>query len=132
MNKTEIKALVKEAKATLKAYQKAFDKKYNYEKIGKMRLHIGICNYVSHQDYFVLEEYLDFNITGFICTTPEAINAKTNNDSWFVFWGTKNEKKYISKFKHPYQALEPRIDYLKKLIIKYENKISTPTTVNSK
>jgi len=122
MNKTEIKALVKEAKATLKVYQKAFDKKYNYEKIGKMRLHIGICNYVSHQHYFVLEEYLNLNITGFICSTPE----------WFVFWGTKNEKKYLSKFKQPYEALEPRIDYLKKLIIKYENKISAPTTVNSK
>jgi hypothetical protein len=132
MTKQEIKALIKEAKATLKVYQKAFDKKYNYGKIEIMKLHIGLCNYVSHQSYSQLEYFLDANITGFICTTPEAVDAKTNKDHWWVTWGTKNEQKYLSKFKQPYEALEPRIDYLKKLITKYENKISAPTTVNSK
>jgi rhamnogalacturonyl hydrolase YesR len=128
MNKQEIKALIKEAKATLKAYQEAFDKKYSYKKLMKANLYMGICFYASMHDYFQLEDFLDRNISGFMCATPKNVDAKT--ELWFQF--VTGETKYITKFKEPYEALEPRINYLKKLITKYENKISAPTTVNSK
>ena len=126
MDKKIIKQLIKEAKTALKHYEKAFKGKFTYKQLTVLSINVGICHYSWIKELFLLEIEL-IEIKGYICCTPETVYCGKRSGL-----NLTNENKYFTKFKEPYEALEPRIDYLKKLITKYENQISRPTTPSSK